>query len=121
MEVNAQKENESKEVKGASPESDTKPRESQSLCAKADPVRLWEQAKAASTQETSATRRTGVADSIELLNGREVTQASDESKALGESTAKEVPEYRSRTQGRPRDGSVAAMGTGKPQRLAEKA
>jgi hypothetical protein len=112
--------NECKEVKGVSPESDTKPRETLKI-GKVPILSCEDAGHAASAIQTSASRHPGVADSIELHNGRRTARQATKARALGESAAMEVPEYRAQHKRRVRKGSVAVMGTGKPQGHSDEA
>jgi hypothetical protein len=107
MEVENQKESESNEVKGASPESENKAPRKPKFGRKADPVRLGSR-PGSEHAKTSATRRPGVADSIELHND-EGQPGGDESKSSWEVASKQTRVSKSNAR-RMREGSVAAIG-----------
>ena len=71
--------------------------------------------------KTSMSRAPGVADSDELYNDKVKPGEAMKAKALEESTAMEVLEYLTRCRKRVRKGSIAVMGTGRPQRHSEEA
>jgi hypothetical protein len=66
---------------------------------------------------TSAVRHPGVSDSIELHNGRQSTQASDEQGLLGKS-ARQYPSMSTNVKRGAQMAASRVMGTGTPQRLA---